>query len=106
MTLHIEGRDLENDIEKAIAFDRETCRWSILGEADEVLRSRQRSRIISILSDKPDGMTNTEIAAELGAKDREPVDTLLSRMATDRLIVRMKKGRYGPLGARVNPSEK
>jgi hypothetical protein len=33
VTLHIEGRDLEDQIEKAIFFDRETCRWSILGEA-------------------------------------------------------------------------
>jgi hypothetical protein len=71
-----------------------------------VFRSNQRSRILAILADAPEGLKSAEITAALGAKDRGPVDTLLSRMAADGLIVRMKKGLYGPLGARTNPSER
>ena len=44
VTLHIQGRDLVEDVEKAVRFDRETCRWTILGEAAEVRRSGDRSR--------------------------------------------------------------
>src|SRR5208282_3066023 len=31
VTLHVRGRDLDDDVEKAVKFDRETCRWVILG---------------------------------------------------------------------------
>jgi hypothetical protein len=47
VTLHIEGRDLTESVEKAIQFDRETCRWVILGEAAEVQRSNERTRVLS-----------------------------------------------------------
>ena len=44
-----EGRDLIDTVEKAINFDRETCRWTILGEAAEVQRSGERQRVLTAL---------------------------------------------------------
>ena len=38
VTLHVRGRDIE-DAEKALQFDKPSCRWTILGEAAEVFRS-------------------------------------------------------------------
>src|SRR5258707_10881956 len=49
VTLHVEGRDLIEPVEKAINFDRETCRWMVLGEASEVQRSGERSRVLVAL---------------------------------------------------------
>jgi hypothetical protein len=42
VTLHIQGRDLIEAVEKAVRFDRDTCRWRIPGEAVEVHRSEIR----------------------------------------------------------------
>jgi len=56
ITLHVEGRDLIEPVEKAISFDRETCRWTILGEAAEILRSGERSRVLVALTDQPAGL--------------------------------------------------
>jgi RecA-family ATPase len=62
-TLHIEGRDLVELIEKAISFDQDTCRWNVLGEATEVLRSAERSRVLKALADAPQGLSPLQIAA-------------------------------------------
>jgi hypothetical protein len=48
-TLHIEGRDLPDNIEKAVRFDRETCQWVMLGDAADVRRSQERNRVIAAL---------------------------------------------------------
>jgi hypothetical protein len=49
-TVHVEGRDLAETVEKAISFDRETCRWMVLGEAAEIRRSTERSRVHAVLA--------------------------------------------------------
>jgi hypothetical protein len=56
VTLHIEGRDLLDTVEKAVAFDRETCRWSILGEAAEIQGTEQRRRVREALRNAEDGL--------------------------------------------------
>ena len=50
VSLHIEGRDLPEDIEKAVSFDRETCRWEILGDTAEVNQSDTRRAILEALA--------------------------------------------------------
>jgi AAA domain len=50
VTLHVQGRDLLDTVEKAVRFDRETCRWTILGEAAEVTRSETRQAILAAVS--------------------------------------------------------
>jgi hypothetical protein len=104
MTLHVEGRDLAETVEKAISFDRETCRWMVLGEAAEIQRSTERSRVHAVLATAPDGMSSTEIASAAGLRGRNPADLLLSRMVQDGEIERVKRGLYGLIGTRANLS--
>jgi hypothetical protein len=69
VTLHVQGRDLVEDVEKAVRFDRETCRWVILGEAAEVQRSDQRTRVLDALREAPpEGMTASEIKGAAGLR--------------------------------------
>jgi hypothetical protein len=104
VTLYVEGRDLVEAVEKAILFDRETCRWKILGEAAEIQRSTERSRVHGVLATAPDGMSSTEIAAAAGLKGRNAADVLLSRMVQDGEIERVKRGLYGLNGTCANLS--
>jgi hypothetical protein len=104
VTLHVEGRDLAEPVQKAIAFDRETCRWIVLGEAAEFQRSTERSRVHSVLASAPDGMSSMEIASTAGLRGRNAADVLLSRMVQDGEIERVKRGLYGLNGTRANLS--
>jgi hypothetical protein len=79
LTLRGRGRDLENEIDLAMNFDRETCRFSIRGDASEVKRSTERSLILSALKGAPDGMSPQEVAAETGM-NRSNVKVLLPKM--------------------------
>ena len=83
VTLHIEGRDLTDTVEKAINFDRETCRWTILGEAAEVQRSGERQRVLAALGNVSDGMSVGEIVAAASLVSRNAADNLLFHMRND-----------------------
>ena len=92
-TLHIEGRDLVEMIEKAISFDRETCRWAILGEAAEVQRSDQRGRVLAALANAKDGMSPSDLSAELGISHTN-AKVILFRMERAGEIQKLRYGRY------------
>jgi hypothetical protein len=104
VTLFVEGRDLADPVEKAVCFDRETCRWMVLGEAAEIQRSTERSRVRAVLATAPDGMSSTEVRAAVGLNGRNAADVLLSRMVQDGEIERVKRGLYGLIGTRGNLS--
>jgi hypothetical protein len=104
VTLFVEGRDLADPVEKAVLFDRETCRWIVLGEAAEIQRSTERSRVRAVLATAPDGMSSTEVRATAGLNGRNAADLLLSRMVQDGEIERVKRGLYGLIGTRANLS--
>jgi hypothetical protein len=96
VTLHIQGRDLVEDVEKAVRFDRETCRWTILGEAAEVRRSGDRSRVLSALRKAPaEGLSVSEIVADAEIGSRENAYQILHRMTELGEIVRRARGKYG-----------
>jgi hypothetical protein len=94
-TLHIEGRDLVEMVEKAITFDRETCRWTILGNADEVHQSDQRARVLAALASATDGLPTNEIVLSAGLVSRTAADKLLLRMVEHGQILRIKRGFFG-----------
>ena len=52
MTLYVRGRDIE-EAEHAVTFDRETCRWLIIGAAAEVQMSETRQVILRVLRARP-----------------------------------------------------
>jgi 5S rRNA maturation endonuclease (ribonuclease M5) len=94
-TLYIRGRDVEEQ-EKAIVFNKSNCRWSIMGEADEVHRTQTRNRILTLLGDvrKVSGaMTPKEIAAETDMSE-DLVSKTLARMIEDGEIIKVSRGLY------------
>jgi hypothetical protein len=94
VTLHARGRDIEES-ETALQFNKETCRWTILGAAGEVHRSNERSRIIEALTGASDGLRVTEIKALAEFSRRGAVDVLLSKMVKAGEIERLGRGLYG-----------
>jgi hypothetical protein len=86
-------RDTE-DVDLAVRFSRETCRWTILGEAAEVQTSDQRARVLAVLENAPEGLSIPEIRAGAQLCNRNAVDLLLSKMAGAGAIVRIKRGTY------------
>jgi AAA domain len=94
VTLHVEGRDLPDDVEKAIRFDRETCRWTILGDATEVQRSSERQRILTVLASAPNGMGVAEILVAASLVSRAAADKLLFHMLRDGDVTKIRRGVY------------
>jgi AAA domain len=90
--LDIRGRDVES-AELAIEFDKQTCRWRLLGDAAEVHVSSQRAKIIAALKEAGLAMTIPALMEETGMK-RNPLDVLLGRMAKEGKIQRVGKGLY------------
>ena len=93
VTLHVRGRDIE-DAEKALQFDKPSCRWTILGEAAEVFRSGERNRVIAALEEAGEVLSVTEIMAAAGIKSRGAADMLLGRMVRDGVLRKVGRGRY------------
>jgi hypothetical protein len=90
--LDIRGRDVES-AELAVEFNKDACRWGVLGKAAEIHVSEQRRKIIAALKEAEQPMT---IAALVEATDmkRNALELLLGRMVKDRDIRRVGKGIY------------
>jgi hypothetical protein len=94
-SLHVRGRDLEQDVEKAFRFDRETGRWVMLGDAAEVLRSQTRGAVIEVLKRAgKSGMAVADVADDVEFPSSDAAKQVLKRMADAGDIVRVKRGRY------------
>ena len=84
-TLYVRGRDLEEEIEKAVNFDRETARWHILGEAAAVHQSDTRKAILELL--RPSGSTTArQLAEQIEGMTTNHAKLALWRMARDGLL--------------------
>ena len=94
--LDIRGRDVES-AELAIEFDKQTCRWRLLGDAAEVHISAQRATVIAALKEAGLAMTIPALIEATGMK-RNPLDVLLGRMAKEGEIQRVNKGLYAHKG--------
>jgi hypothetical protein len=95
VTIYGRGRDIP-EIETAVAFDRETCKWRIIGEAAEVRRTDERKEILSLLIDASEPLTPRDIS--IGAQmPRNNVDQLLFKMAKNGDVLKSGRGRYVPV---------
>jgi hypothetical protein len=92
VVLHARGRDIEES-DTAVQFEKATCRWSILGEASQVLQSAQRQGVIAALTEAEGPLSVTDIMAE-AKLNRNAADVLLGRMAKNGEIARLKRGKY------------
>jgi len=90
--LEITGRDVEEK-KLAVKFDRSCCRWEIVGDASEVMDTRQRQEIIDLLksSDKPLGPK--EIADTLD-RSADNIKALLYKMFKDQQVSKEGYGKY------------
>jgi hypothetical protein len=93
ITLHARGRDIEES-ETALQFNKDSCRWTILGSAAEVHRSNERSRIVLALTGAEGGLAVKEIMSIAEFRNRSAVDMLLCRMVKDGEVERLGRGLY------------
>jgi hypothetical protein len=94
-TLYIRGRDVDEQ-EKAVLFNKDSCRWTIRGEADEVYRSDTRRKILTLLDDVSlckEPLGPKDIARQTNMTET-PVSVTLNRMVTDAEIIKVSRGRY------------
>src|SRR5262249_51214474 len=91
-TLYIRGRDVDEQ-EKALTFNKENCRWTILGEAEEVHRSETRRKIVTALNEASSPMGPKDIAAQSDISETLAKKTL-SRMLKDGEIIKVSRGEY------------
>jgi AAA domain len=105
MTLYGRGRDIE-EFTRAVRFNRETCRWDVIGEAADVQRSNERTKILETLKDATEAMTPITISIETGLK-RGNVRRLLAKMVKDNEVIKCGAARYAhPDNAHFKPAEK
>jgi hypothetical protein len=91
-TIYGRGRDIE-EIETALSFDRTTGLWQALGNATEVRRSDERSRIIEALRFSADALRPKDIAAAASLKEVN-VRKLLGKMVESGEIQKDGRGLY------------
>jgi biotin operon repressor len=92
-TLYGRGRDIP-EIETAVQFSKDTCKWSVLGLASEVRRTDERTQILEVLKDADEPMSPTDIADALGVP-RNNIKQLLFKMAKVGEVTKSRqRGRY------------
>jgi hypothetical protein len=92
-TLIGRSRDTE-DVDLAVQFSRASCRWTILGAAEEVESSDQRGRVLAALGEADEPMAVKEIMVAAGLKNRNAADLLLFKMRHVGAVERVKRGLY------------
>jgi hypothetical protein len=91
-TLYARGRDIE-EVEHAVSFSGDTCRWTILGEAHEVQLSETRKKILEVLLKAKDPMGPKDIAVATGLS-QDVVRKRLAVMVEKGEVAQMARGRY------------
>ena len=92
-TLYGRGRDVE-EVEVAVQFDKDACRWTVLGEAAEVRRTDERGVILDVLKEADEPMGPGEIADAAHMKPLN-VRQLLYKMVRSGEVMKLGvKSRY------------
>jgi len=92
VTLSGRGRELA-EFEHAVELDRDTCRWSVLGDAVEVRRSDERTAILIALKEAGEAISPTEIA-DVSGQANANVRFLLHKMVQAGEVIRQGRGKY------------
>lgn len=91
-TLHGRGRDIE-DIEKAVRFDKESCTWTVLGDADSTRYTGERAAVLKALREAKAPMSLADIAAASRMKPNNARQLLL-KLVGDGVVERIGHGKY------------
>ena len=79
-SLFVTGRDIEHEQQLALRFDAQTAMWTLVGNAEEVRRTKERQDILDLLSEQfPEGMTPRQVAEALD-KNYHTTRCLLRKM--------------------------
>jgi len=79
-SLFVTGRDIEHEQQLALRFDAQTAMWTMVGNAEEVRRTKERQDILDLLSEQfPEGMTPRQVAEALD-KNYHTTRCLLRKM--------------------------
>ena len=89
VTLSGRGREFET----AMEFDKDTCRWRVLGDAKEVRVSDERKAILEALEGEGEPVGPNAIADVSGLK-RDNVRFLLGRMVKAGEVQKVGRGKY------------
>jgi RecA-family ATPase len=92
VTLSGRGRDIA-EFETALEFQKDNCRWRVLGDAVEVRRSDQRKAILEVLKAAKDPMSSRDIA-DVTDQTEGNVRGLLAKMAKTGEVEKPKRGLY------------
>jgi hypothetical protein len=92
IVLHGRGRDL-TEIERAMTFDKQGCTWRIVGEADQVRRSTERTTILQAMEEAGEPVSPKDIADASGMK---PVNVrkLLGKLVKEGVVEKARYGKY------------
>lgn len=88
--LKARGRDLE-EFDVALDFDADTCRWRVIGSAEDAQRSSARWAILAAMSHTP--MSPIQITAACG-QSHDSVRYLLGQMVKSGEIQKVGPGKY------------
>jgi hypothetical protein len=92
VTLYGRGRDVE-EIESAVQFNKDSCRWSVLGDAREVHISKERRAIIEALRTEAEPLAPNVISVVTG-HPAGATRRLLMSMARDGEVIKVGRGKY------------
>jgi hypothetical protein len=94
-TLYVRGRDVEEQ-ELAATFSKTSCRWTIMGNAEDVHRSETRQAILHYLAGMPGVLDSASPEDILHGTNilRSNLDVTLSRMVGAGEIIKVSRGKY------------
>jgi hypothetical protein len=93
--LHVMSRDLEQEGAYVVKFDRETCQWQLIGEANEVSRFSARREILDVVRSAGKALGPAEIATLTG-RTKQSVFKLLQGLVDEGLVGNVN-GVYSPM---------
>jgi hypothetical protein len=102
-TLFVTGRDIEREQQLALSFDATQALWSVIGDSEEVGRTRARQEIIELLREQQEGMSPREIAEAL-KKNYHTTRSILRKMEGMGEIAHLQ-GRYLTLSMKRSPEQ-
>ena len=91
--VYVRGRDIEEG-EFAAEFNKDTCRWRIVGAADDVFCSQERQAILTALKDAGRPMSVPELMAVTERHDRHALYNLLYKMAKTGEVTQPSRGQW------------
>jgi len=97
VTLHINGRDIEEPKEYAMHFDPMAATWTIRGDADEVQMSEERAKILKVLRFAGESLGPKEIADLIPGAKPGNIRYLLYKMVEDVQVIKDSRGKYSPV---------